>query len=190
MRKNKFTMLCSLLALVLATVCLAPAAKANHRLRQGQTTTAAKPVKAPTPSETLLRAWSNVSKRLIDMAEDFPQDKYGFRPTPEVRSFGQVLLHIAGSNYFYMSRVRGTKGADEDLSADKYKTKAEIVAALKKSFADGAELIKQTGDAGVMNNFGTWLQAVEHSGEHFGQLVVYFRLNGIVPPTSRPRPKA
>lgn len=190
MRKNQFTTICLSLALALTAFCLAPAAaRANHKLPQGQTT-ATKPAKAPTPSETLLRAWSNVSKRLIDMAEDFPQDKYDFRPTPEVRSFGQVLLHIAGSNYFYMSRVRGTKGADEDLPADKYKTKAEIVGALKKSFADGAELIKQTGDAGVMNNFGTWLQAVEHSGEHYGQLVVYFRLNGIVPPSSRPKPKA
>lgn len=178
-----------LLGALLATVCLASTVMANGKPRAAaQTPAPAK--KAPTPSEAVLRSWNNAGRQLIEMAEDFPQDKYNFKPKPEVRTFAQQLLHVAGGNYYYMSFARGVKGADEDLSEAKYKTKADIVAALKKSFADGAELIKQTGDAEIVNKLQVWIGAVQHAGEHYGQLVVYYRLNGIVPPASRPRPKA
>ncbi|MFN2455386.1 MAG: DinB family protein [Pyrinomonadaceae bacterium] len=182
MRKAQSMFFHLLLVAILMQGVFSVAAKANP-LPQAQAK------KTATPSEALLRSWNNAGRQLIEMAEDFPQDKYNFKPKPEVRTFAQQLLHVAGGNYYYMSLARGVKAEDEDPSEAKYKTKAGIVAVLKKSFADGAELIKQTGDTGIINNLGLWIGAVQHAGEHYGQLVVYYRLNGIVPPASRPRPK-
>lgn len=154
---------------------------------------------APGPTEELLRGWNEVGAKLIEMAEDFPEDKYDFKPNPEVRSFAEQLLHVAGSTYFFMGIARGEQPGEEDLSREKYKTKAEVVAALKKSFAEGAAFIRETGDAGLTKSaqypwssrpvslLGLWADATEHAGEHYGQLVVYYRVNGLVPPASRPR---
>ncbi|MFQ5927900.1 MAG: DinB family protein [Terriglobia bacterium] len=154
------------------------------------------PAPAPGTTEAVLGSWNYVGKKLVDMAEDFPEDKYGYRPSPEVRSFGEHLLHIAGTNYFIMRSARGEAGGEE-LSHEKYKTKADIAAVLKQSFADGAAAIQQTGDAGMsrtlkhpfadrtISQLGLWVMAVENAGEHYGSLVVYYRINGIVPPVSR-----
>ncbi len=158
---------------------------------------AQEPTPAPGLAEELLELWNDTGKKVIDMAEDFPEEKYDYKPTPEVRSFAEQLLHVAGANYFFMSVARGEKPPTEQLSREKYPTKAEIVAVLKKSVAEGTELIQQTGDAGLSESvkfpFGNrmvsrhamWMIAVRHAGEHFGNLVVYYRLNGIVPPATR-----
>jgi hypothetical protein len=89
---------------------------------------------------------------------------------------------------------------DNDPSRSVYKTKAQVVAVLKKSFTDGAMLIKAHSDqltriikdpdsGRLSSELLSWLNDCEHSGEHYGQLVVYYRVNGLVPPDSRPRPK-
>jgi len=149
------------------------------------------------PASEVLRSWNYIGKRLIDMAEDLPEDKYDYRPTPEVRTFAEQLLHVAGSNYHFIDTARGRELGPEDLPREKHRTKAEVVAVLKKSFEEGAELIRQAGDEGMgkqvkypygnrqMSQYGFWLDPVEHAGEHYGQLVVYYRLNGLVPPASR-----
>jgi uncharacterized damage-inducible protein DinB len=141
------------------------------------------------PAEATLQNWNDIGNRLITMAEDFPAEKYTFRATPEVRTFQQVLLHVAGSNYSLINVARGKKlgNGDNDPSLETFKTKAEVVAFLKKSVADGADTIHQMGDAGMLEHIVDWMGMVEHSGEHYGQLVVYYRLNGIVPPESRPK---
>ncbi len=151
------------------------------------------------PAQEVVRMWNSVHNRLVEMAEDFPEDKYDFRPTPEVRSFAEQLLHIAGTNDFFIKSAQGKPASEEDLPRSKYRTKAEVVAALKKSVEEGAALIQQTGDEGIMKPikfpFGNrmvsryyfWMDAVEHSGEHYGNLVVYYRVNKLVPPASRPR---
>jgi hypothetical protein len=155
------------------------------------------------PSEEVLKSWNSIGHRLIEMAEDFPEDKYDFKPKPEVRTFAEQLLHAAGVNFMLINAVKGAPppaGPDpENPSRQTYKTKADVVAFVKKSFDDGAALIKEKGDAGVSQivkfpfndwkvtaNFA-WNSAVSHSSEHYGQLVVYYRLNGLVPPASRPR---
>ncbi len=152
------------------------------------------------PAEYTLASWNDVGRRLMAMAEDFPEDKYDFKPNPEVRTFAEQLLHVAGANYFFTDVALGKKLGEENLPRDKYKTKADVVAAVKKSFADGAEVIKKEGDAGlnrtVKHPFGNRMThlgdlAVDlamHGAEHYGQLVVYYRVNGMVPPESRPRP--
>jgi uncharacterized damage-inducible protein DinB len=155
----------------------------------------------PKTSDEGLQAWNSMAKKIIEMAEDFPEDKYNYKPTPEVRSFAQLMLHIGGSNYYFTNAAVGREvaPAEDDPSRDKYKTKKEIVAYLTKSFADGAAAIKKRGERGmagaVKNPFGERMitlnsfcrDFVEHSAEHYGNLVVYYRLNGMVPPASRPR---
>jgi uncharacterized damage-inducible protein DinB len=149
-------------------------------------------------AEDVLGAWNHVGNKLIEMAEDFPEDKYDYKPTPEVRSFGEHLLHVAEANHFFIRSARGEKSGEE-RSAEHPETKAGIVATLKKSFADGAATIQQEGDAGMsrslkhpfanrtISQHALWVMAVENAGEHYGSLVVYYRLNGIVPPASRRR---
>lgn len=153
----------------------------------------------PGPVQELLGAWNREGKKLIDMAEDFPEDKYDYRPTPEVRSFAEHLLHVAGSNRFFLAVAEGQKPSEEELTREKYKTKAEVVAVLKKSFEDGAAHIQRQDVAGlakgvkhpfanrVMSQYAFLMGAVVSAGEHYGNLVVYYRLNGLVPPASRRR---
>jgi uncharacterized damage-inducible protein DinB len=134
------------------------------------------------------------------MAEDFPEDKYEFKPTPAQRSFAEQLLHASGVNYFFTNPVLGQKPpAEEDPKRDQFKTKADVVAFVKKSFADGAAAIKAKGDKGmsdlVVDPYSQRQTRVsdmaygfiEHSGEHYGQLAVYYRVAGLVPPESRPK---
>jgi uncharacterized damage-inducible protein DinB len=158
------------------------------------------PKPAVGPSQALLDSWNDVGRKLIAMAEDFPEDKYDFKPTPAQRSFAEQLLHAANSNYFFTNPAMGLKPpAEEDPKRDQYKTKASIVEFVKKAFADGAAAIKQKGDKGmndlIVDPFANQQMRVsdmaygllEHSGEHYGQLVVYYRLSGLVPPESRPK---
>lgn len=157
-------------------------------------TTAVKP--AVGPSQALLVAWNDVGRKLVAMAEDFPEDKYDFKPMPVQRSFAEQLLHVAGSNDFFIQAAKGAKPVDDESRAH-YPTKAAVVAYLKKSIADGAAVIQAAGDSGLtktavdpesgqrMQLSDLGYEAVEHSGEHYGQLVVYYRVAGLVPPESR-----
>jgi uncharacterized damage-inducible protein DinB len=152
---------------------------------------------APSAAEATLRAWNEAYASLIQMAEDFPEDKYDYKPTPEVRSFGEQILHVTGSPYFFISVCTGQRGGEGPFTREKYKTKAEVVAALKKAAEAGAAFIREQGDAGLnkpaklpwesetRNALWVWNVGARHASEHYGQLVVYYRLNGIVPPASR-----
>src|SRR3982075_3462752 len=109
------------------------------------------PVKpAPSPSQAVLESWNDIGRKLIAMAEDFPEDKYDFKPTPAQRSFAEQLLHAAGANYFFTNLALGQKPpTEENPKREQYKTKADVVAFVKKSFADGADAIKTKGDKGM-----------------------------------------
>jgi hypothetical protein len=145
--------------------------------------------KTKTPAAAVLEAWNDVGNRLITMAEDWPEDKYTYKLTPDVRTFQQVILHIAGSNYDLLNHASGAKMGDaqNDPPVASYKTKAETVAYLKKSVTDGAALIQKQGDAGILPHLDYWIGYTEHMGEHYGLLVAYYRANGQVPPESRPK---
>jgi uncharacterized damage-inducible protein DinB len=155
---------------------------------------------ALSPAQAVLESWNYTGKKLIAMAEDFPEDKYDFKPTPAQRSFAEQLLHAAGANYFFTNLANGQKPpAEEDPKREQYKTKADIVAFVKKSFADGAAAIKAKGDKGMndlvvdpfehqqMRIYEMAYGLTEHNGEHYGQLAVYYRVAGLVPPESRPK---
>jgi uncharacterized damage-inducible protein DinB len=149
--------------------------------------------------KVVLDSWNEIGRKLTAMAEDFPEDKYDFKPTPAERSFAEQLLHAAGSMYYFTNPATGQKPPKaEDPKRDQYKTKADIVAFVKKSVADGAAAIQSKDEKGLMTEVVYFPQQkarildiayglIEHSGEHYGQLVVYYRLAGLVPPESRPQ---
>ena len=132
---------------------------------------------------------------LLRSAELMPEEKYAFKPTDGVRTFGQIVGHAADSQYRFCSIVLGEK--NPGLKIEKTKTtKAELVAALKESFAycnkayegltdvTAAEMVKVFG--ADMPKLGALTVNQVHSVEHYGNLVVYLRMNGITPPTSDP----
>jgi DinB family protein len=168
--------------LILATLVLANLAVTGLHAQQS-------PPAPETPSQAVLENWNDIGKRLLTMADDWPADKYSYKLTPATRSFSQVLLHIAGSNYDLLNRVSGTKMGDgrNDPPDAEYKTKAEVIAFLKKSIDDGAVEIQKEGDAGVLKHLEDWIGYTEHMGEHYGLLVACYRANNVVPPESRPK---
>jgi uncharacterized damage-inducible protein DinB len=177
---------CSMVALILVTIALP---RSVHTQEMAKKNAAPKP--AQSPSQVVLESWNDIGRKLIAMAEDFPEDKYDFKPTPAQRSFAEQLLHAAGANYFFTNLALGQKPpAEEDPKRDRYKTRADVIAFVKKSFADGAAAIKAKGDKGMADlvtdpDSNQQVRVsdmaygfIEHSGEHYGQLVVYYRVAG------------
>ena len=154
--------------------------------------------KTLTLSQATREDWNDIGRKLVAMAEDFPEDKYDYKPTPAQRTFAEQLLHVAGSNDLFTAVAKGQKPVDDEDRAH-FKTKADVVAYLKKSFADGAAEIQSKGDSGLLQPVVTpeshttvplvalAYGLTEHSGEHYGQLVGYYRSAGLVPPESRPK---
>jgi hypothetical protein len=115
--------------------------------------------RAPSPARSradeTLAMWNGIGNALIAMAQDFPEDKYDFKVQKDQRTFAQTLLHVAGVDYLLMRTVSGSNigpdlGKDvENSSRDVYKTKADVVKLIQQAVADGADLIKQQGDAGL-----------------------------------------
>jgi hypothetical protein len=164
-----------------------------------------KPIEPPKPAmnsyQELMIWWYDIGKRLISMAEDFPEDKYSFKAQKDERTFGDNLLHVAVNYYVMINTIKGsTVGytGDADSLRKKYPTKTDIVKYLKQSVIDGGDLINAQGDIGLTHEvkypWGNqmvhasfcWWTILWHAGDHYGQLVVYYRLNGMIPPASRP----
>ena len=156
-------------------------------------------------ADETLEWWNHIGNKLIAMAKDFPEDKYDFKLQKDERTFAENLLHVAAVDYDLIGRISESNigpdfGKDKhNPSRDVYKTKADVVKLLEQAVTDGAAVIKQQGEAGldktmsfawetgkhVVHNSYIWITAIEHSTEHFGQLVVYYRANNLVPPESR-----
>lgn len=161
----------------------------------------APPKPAPSRSQAILEQWNDIGRKLIAIAEDLPEDKYDYKPNPDSRTFVAQLLHASGSMYYFTDPAQGKKPRypDDPKREDlKLTGKTEIVAFVKQCVKDGADVIKAQGDKGMseaINDGGPHLDRrsdlayglIEHSGEHYGQLVVYYRINGMVPPESRPK---
>lgn len=143
----------------------------------------------PSPAKQISGAFTYVHKNVLDMAQDFPAEKYDFRLKPEMRSFGEVIVHLT-SGVVYAAKVgRGEKANWDEIDSKGYKTKDQIVALLQKSMADATASLKSMPEESFTKNLQPWLSVIEHSGEHYGLLVAYYRANGMVPPASRPQPK-
>jgi DinB superfamily len=158
------------------------------------------PRPARSRTEEMLDRWNDIGNKLIAMAQDFPEDKYDFKVQKDERTFALNLLHAAALDFVLIRRVSGSNvgpdfGEGDNPSRDAFKTKADVVKFVQEAVADGARVIQQQGDAGLDNtskwgnrlahNSTIWTFAIEHSGEHYGQLVVYYRANNLVPPESR-----
>jgi uncharacterized damage-inducible protein DinB len=161
--------------------------------------------KPPSParsrSEEMLDRWNDIGNKLIAMAKDFPEDKYDFKLQKDQRTFALNLLHVAALDFVLIRWVSGTNvgpdfGEGDNPTRDQFKTKADVVKFVEEAVADGAKVIQEQGDAGLdkttkflgnrmSHNSNIWTFAIEHSGEHYGQLVVYYRANNLVPPDSR-----
>ena len=137
--------------------------------------------------EMLLNHWNDIGEKVVKMAEEFPEQKYDFKPVDGVRTFADVLRHVAFWNNYLARSVRGEKvdTAPNELPKTEYATKAKIVAALKQSVADAAAELKKQPDTPPLKVADGFTAFIGHNGEHYGQLVVYYRLNGLVPPASR-----
>jgi uncharacterized damage-inducible protein DinB len=155
---------------------------------------------AASPSQELLSQWHYILGKIVAMAEDCPQDKYDFKAQKDERTFAENLLHLAAAELTMMSAIKGapTLPFDKgDTLGKKYTTKEDIVKLMKLVASDGEQLIKEQGDAGLVKEVRypganamvhgsfLWYGILEHTGEHYGQLVVYYRVNGMVPPDSR-----
>jgi len=158
------------------------------------------PRPASSRAEEMLDRWNDIGNKLIAMAQDFPEDKYDYKLQKDQRTFALNLLHAAAFEYVVARSVSGSNlgpdfGEGDNPTRDQFKTKADVVRFVQQAVADGAAVIQQQGDAGLdktslwgkrlVHNSYKWMFAVEHSGEHYGQLVVYYRANNLVPPDSR-----
>src|ERR1700736_593220 len=159
---------------------------------------------APSParsrSDETLDRWNDIGNKLVAMAQEFPEDKYDYKLQKDQRTFAQNLLHQAAFDYVVIRAISGSNlgpdfGKGDNPSRDVFKTKADVVKFVQQAVTDGASVIQQQGDAGLdkttkwgnklAHNSYLWMFAIEHSGEHYGQLVVYYRANNLVPPDSR-----
>ena len=137
--------------------------------------------------QVLLEGWNDSGNKVVQLAENFPDEKYEFKPTDGVRTFADTLRHVAFWNDWVTRTARGEKvdGKPNELPRAEYATKAQIVGALKKTLAAGGSQL-QAGPEPAPEAAALWMGFIAHSAEHYGQLVVYYRLNGLVPPASRP----
>ena len=155
---------------------------------------------SPSPSlvKELVATWQRAATDIIDVAEAMPEEKYAYKPTPEISTFRDQLVHVAGIVQRFTDSAKGTKSAEHPPTA---MTKAEVIALLKQTSQTGQETLGSLTDAQLLESvkfpFGDrmvtrytfWQGPLYQLRNHHGQLVVYLRLNGIVPPTTARRPR-
>jgi uncharacterized damage-inducible protein DinB len=153
----------------------------------------ASPAGAVATSKSL---WQDLTGYITTAAEELPESLYAYKPTPEVRSFGQLFAHVAGAQYMFCALALGEPNRAEIAIETPAKTKAEIVAGLKASteYCNRAYAQTDAAAAAPAQIFGqdrtrlfALAQNATHNGEHYGNIVTYLRINGIVPPSSRGR---
>ena len=142
-------------------------------------------------AEQLRQQWAASQRQMVRIAEAMPADKFHYRPTPEVRSFGEILNHVAGEGRMELEAVGGAQlGSPERYES--LKERAEIVRALSEFFEYGTSVLAVMTDQQAMQSvtlrerqsprWAVVVGAIGHNKEHFGNLVTYLRLNGITPP--------
>jgi uncharacterized damage-inducible protein DinB len=182
--RRSISFICTLLAIAVASSAL--------RAQQ-------KPAPPANPiSQAVRDTWESAKRNLKESADQMAESDYSFRPTDSVRTFGQILAHVAGASYVYCSAARGEKTPHEEADFEKTATtKAQIVKVLNESIAycDAAytSLTDRTAADVLPSAFGgtdaprvsPLIRNVGHYQEHYGNLVTYFRVKGMVPPSSK-----
>jgi uncharacterized damage-inducible protein DinB len=208
-RRNNNNSMKQLQTSLLATAALSlVAASAYPQAAKSSPAAAASPSTPPTIASAIDREISLVEKEVVDAAEAMPEDKFDFSPEKlnvpgsdykGVRTFGQQLKHIAASNYLIWSPITGEKPPDtvnDGKGPDNMKAKADIIKYVKDSFAFGHKAVATLNESNLVQPItrpnrppttrlflATFAPA--HAFDHYGQMVEYLRMNGIVPPASR-----
>jgi|SRR5277367_539724 len=136
--------------------------------------------------------YTMIKTDVVKSAQKMPEANYSFKPTPEVRSFGQIVGHLADDQYFFCSAVKGEK---KESNIEKTKTsKADLVAALQESFTycdavydsmtDATAAVQQKFFGQELTKLAILSFNIAHDNEHYGNIVTYMRIKGLVPPSS------
>jgi uncharacterized damage-inducible protein DinB len=166
-------------------------------------TPAAPPAQAPAAqaappaqplSATLKSMWDGLKLNLIQSADKMPEADYGFQPTADVRTFGQMIAHVANASFSYCARGKGEDNPNKEDFEKTKTTKADIVKALNDAaaYCDGVyggmtdaaamELVK--AGQNLVPKARYLITNISHDNEHYGNLVTYLRLKGLVPPST------
>ena len=138
-----------------------------------------------------------IRRNLAEAADSMPADEYGFKPTPEVRSFGQLIGHVANANFYFCSQAKGEAPPSKE-NFESVTDKAALVKGLKDSLSYCDAIYNDTSDAnfnqivkvagpngGAQGGRGSVLMFnMTHNNEHYGNVIVYMRLKGHVPPST------
>ena len=151
---------------------------------------------APSITKEMVGLYQRASNEILDIAEAMPAEKYSYKPAPEMSTFGDQLVHVAG---IVQRFVDTSKGVKTDAAHHGAMAKPEVIALLKKTFQSGQDSLAQLSDAQLLEpvkfpfgdrtvtRFTYWQGPLYQLRNHHGQLVVYLRMNGIVPPTTARR---
>jgi uncharacterized damage-inducible protein DinB len=151
---------------------------------------------APSLAKELVATWQRATAEILDVAEAMPENKYGYKPTAEISTFSDQLVHVAGITQRFVDSAKGTKS---EAPQHKAMTKAEVITLLKSTFQAAQDTMGSMTDAQLLEPikfpFGDrtvtkatfWQGPLYQIRNHHGQLVVYLRMNGIVPPTTARR---
>jgi len=178
------------------TTCIAASLLAIPAFAQTPAATSQEPTSGAVLVRLAQGAWANAKRDITESADQMPEADYAFKPVDSVRSFGQIIAHVADSNYFYCARAKSEEPPVPDGTLEKTATtKAAIVKGLSESVAycDAAyaslteksapELVK------MGKNMNPRVQPLfanaAHNVEHYGNLVTYFRIKGMVPPSTK-----
>lgn len=155
------------------------------------------PQQANPLSAALARSFATVADHIVASAEQFPEDKYGFRASPDVRTFAEEIAHVADAHFTYCSRARNERSPQSGRSEGTLTEKAALVAKLVESVAYCRDSYAAMTDPMLTESYqlgnATGIRAAAlltnatHDNEHYGKIVTYLRMNGLVPPSSQPR---
>lgn len=120
---------------------------------------------------------SYVRDHFVKAAEEFPEEKYEYKPAEDSRTFAEIVMHVARVNHLNAADDLGKQ--PEDVSEFAFHSKAQAIAKLRESFQQLEEALKRKPGSGNVGD------SMIHASEHYGNLAVYYRLNGLVPPASR-----
>ena len=158
-------------------------------------TAVAQPANDANAGIAALRAnWQQVTNYIARSAEDFSEADYAYRPVETVRTVGELIGHVGGSQFMICAAALGDPVPAEDAVEKAAKTKAALIKALKESTDYCARAYAQTAAAAAANTqlfgqsnsrFGALALNAVHNGEHYGNLITYMRMKGMVPPSSR-----
>ena len=154
------------------------------------------PEKGPVTDSFRFWYFDYAKKNLLASAELMPEKDFSFRPTLQIRTFGEVLDHVAQTQQLFCSTLKGEqRPAPPEGNGDPKRTKAQVLAALREAFTTCDDVFANATDADLGSRVkllgrerpktAVFTLSIVHMGEHYGNVVSYLRLKGLVPPSSK-----